>query len=125
MRHPQTVVPLIAVQAADDGRRIGSLTGLEAHRIHLVDTTTGPMMDQILISLTLAGIGRPCLPNAIGDLVHVQIFTVPIVEITYDTDCSGIGCPNAKYETINTVPGFRMASQQLISLGAVAGVVVI
>jgi hypothetical protein len=118
-------VPLVAVQAADDRGSIGSLAGLEAHGIHLMDTATGPVVDQILICLTLTGIGGPGLPNTVRDLIHVQVFAVPVVKIANYADRTGIGCPNTEHESFNTVPGFGVTTQKLVSLGAVTGVVVI
>jgi hypothetical protein len=90
-----------------------------------MDTAAGPMMNQIFICLTLPGIGGPSLPNTVGDLIHVQILAVPVVKVANHADRPGIGGPDTEHEAIDTVSGFRMATQQVISLGAVAGVVVI
>jgi hypothetical protein len=123
--HPQAVVPLIVIQTANDGGGIRRLTGAEANGVHLMDTAAGPVMDQVLVGLSLLGIGGPYLPDTVGDLVHVQVFAVPVVEVAYNTDSPGVGRPNTEHKAVNTVPIFGMAAQEFVRTCAGPGVIII
>ena len=70
--------------------------------------------DQIFVSVTVLGVGRPNLPHAVRDPDHRKIRLIPEVKIAYHMDDLCAGRPDPEDKAGLSVPGFGMTAQKVV-----------
>ena len=106
------VVPTVAALFADDAGGVRCAAGSESERIGFVDTAAVPMLHKVFVGTARGGIFRPGFPDTGRDLAHRQIIGIPEIKIADYADGMGVGCPEAKNESIHAVAPGAVAAQK-------------
>ena len=104
---PFLIAPLVAA-FPDDRRRARRHFGIPGEGVGFVDPITIDLaLDPVLVESTVAHPGDEALENAraVGTSAQGVQGTVPSVEIPYNRDMLGIGCPDGEVGSMNSVHG--------------------
>ena len=101
---------MILILQPDDAGGIRHQLGAIGEGIGFVDGCAAGAHHQIFVGLAYLGMGRPALPDALGDLVHGGIFPIPKIKVTHHGNTLGMGRPYTEDKAFGAVAHFGMTT---------------